>query len=105
MAAFRVSRTWPFGPSTSGITIAKHSIVWLNQFIDTGARYDQFLCPAPRTSTDIGQYDSPTRAPSGEAPVPDPGIGTSVSLMPSSWPGPSWPELSWLWRRAPRCCA
>ncbi|WP_444881531.1 poly(ethylene terephthalate) hydrolase family protein [Glutamicibacter halophytocola] len=53
MAAFRVSRTWPFGPSTSGITIAKHSIVWLNQFIDTGARYDQFLCPhrgPPRTS-------------------------------------------------------
>lgn len=45
-----------FAPNTSNTTIAKYSISWLKRFVDEDARYTQFLCPAPGTSTTISQY-------------------------------------------------
>ncbi len=44
-----------FAPNTSNTTIAKYSIAWLKRFIDDDTRYEQFLCPAPR-STAISEY-------------------------------------------------
>jgi predicted dienelactone hydrolase len=45
-----------FAPNSSNTTIAKFSISWLKRFVDDDVRYDQFLCPAPRTSTTISDY-------------------------------------------------
>ncbi|GAA4693776.1 cutinase (EC 3.1.1.74) [Promicromonospora umidemergens] len=47
-----------FAPSTNNTTIAKYSISWLKRFVDDDLRYDQFLCPAPSTSTTISEYRS-----------------------------------------------
>jgi len=38
-----------FAPNTSNTTIARTSIAWLKRFVDDDLRYQQFLCPAPRT--------------------------------------------------------
>ncbi|MFI6746395.1 alpha/beta hydrolase [Actinomadura luteofluorescens] len=42
-------------PNSPNTTIAKYSISWLKRYIDNDTRYDQFLCPAPRSST-ISEY-------------------------------------------------
>ena len=47
-----------FAPNTNNTTIAKYSISWLKRFVDDDLRYDQFLCPAPSTSTTISEYRS-----------------------------------------------
>jgi alpha-beta hydrolase superfamily lysophospholipase len=47
-----------FAPNTDNTTIAKYSISWLKRFVDDDLRYDQFLCPAPSTSTTISEYRS-----------------------------------------------
>ncbi|GAA4562250.1 lipase [Planotetraspora kaengkrachanensis] len=44
-----------FFPQTSNTTMAKYMISWMKRFIDNDTRYDQFLCPAPR-STAIQEY-------------------------------------------------
>jgi predicted dienelactone hydrolase len=44
-----------FAPNSSNTTIAKYSIAWLKRFVDNDTRYEQFLCPAPR-STAISEY-------------------------------------------------
>ncbi|GHC72477.1 lipase [Nocardiopsis terrae] len=47
-----------FAPNYSNTTIAKYSISWLKRFVDDDVRYDQFLCPPPRTGfgTDFSDY-------------------------------------------------
>ncbi|MFI6884160.1 bis(hydroxyethyl) terephthalate hydrolase [Streptosporangium canum] len=45
-----------FAPNTSNTTIAKYSISWLKRFIDDDTRYEQFLCPAPRSDRNISEY-------------------------------------------------
>ncbi|GAA1459659.1 dienelactone hydrolase family protein [Nocardiopsis exhalans] len=47
-----------FAPNVSNTTIAKYSISWLKRFVDDDVRYDQFLCPPPRTGigTDFSDY-------------------------------------------------
>lgn len=45
-----------FAPNTSNTTIAKFSISWLKRWVDNDTRYDQFLCPPPRTDFDISEY-------------------------------------------------
>jgi alpha-beta hydrolase superfamily lysophospholipase len=47
-----------FAPNTDNTTIAKYSLSWLKRFVDDDLRYDQFLCPAPSTSTTISEYRS-----------------------------------------------
>ncbi|MFJ3404186.1 alpha/beta hydrolase family protein [Promicromonospora sp. NPDC090134] len=47
-----------FAPNSDNTTIAKYSISWLKRFVDDDLRYDQFLCPAPSTSTTISEYRS-----------------------------------------------
>lgn len=47
-----------FAPNTSNTTIAQYSIAWLKRFVDSDTRYAPFLCPAPSTSTTIGEYRS-----------------------------------------------
>jgi alpha-beta hydrolase superfamily lysophospholipase len=47
-----------FAPNTDNTTIAKYSISWLKRFVDDDLRYNQFLCPAPSTSTTISEYRS-----------------------------------------------
>ncbi|MEU4385740.1 alpha/beta hydrolase [Promicromonospora sp. NPDC023805] len=47
-----------FAPNTDNTPIAKYSISWLKRFVDDDLRYDQFLCPAPSTSTTISEYRS-----------------------------------------------
>jgi predicted dienelactone hydrolase len=47
-----------FAPNSSNTTIAKYSISWLKRFVDNDTRYDQFLCPAPRTGSAISDYRS-----------------------------------------------
>ncbi|MER6810856.1 alpha/beta hydrolase [Spirillospora sp. NPDC000708] len=37
-------------------TIAKYSIAWMKRFVDNDARYDQFLCPAPKPDGAIAKY-------------------------------------------------
>ncbi|KAB2386117.1 dienelactone hydrolase family protein [Actinomadura montaniterrae] len=37
-------------------TIAKYSIAWMKRFVDNDARYDQFLCPAPKPDANIAKY-------------------------------------------------
>jgi alpha-beta hydrolase superfamily lysophospholipase len=37
-------------------TVARLSISWLKRFVDNDTRFDQFLCPAPATSSVISQY-------------------------------------------------
>ena len=37
-------------------TIAKYSIAWMKRFVDDDARYEQFICPAPRSNDDIAKY-------------------------------------------------
>ncbi|MGW4638545.1 alpha/beta hydrolase family protein [Sphaerisporangium sp. NPDC004334] len=44
-----------FFPQTSNTTMAKYMISWMKRFIDDDTRYDQFLCPAPR-SIAISEY-------------------------------------------------
>ncbi|MBA0126444.1 alpha/beta hydrolase [Haloechinothrix sp. YIM 98757] len=44
-----------FAPNYSNTTIAKYSISWLKRFVDNDTRYEQFLCPAPR-SRNIEEY-------------------------------------------------
>ena len=38
-----------FAPNTSNTPIARNSIAWLKRFVDDDTRYQQFLCPAPRS--------------------------------------------------------
>jgi pimeloyl-ACP methyl ester carboxylesterase len=47
-----------FAPNVSNTAIAKYSISWLKRFVDEDERYEQFLCPAPRTGigTDFSDY-------------------------------------------------
>ncbi|WP_017587815.1 alpha/beta hydrolase family protein [Nocardiopsis ganjiahuensis] len=47
-----------FAPNVSNTTIAKYSISWLKRFVDDDERYEQFLCPPPRTGigTDFSDY-------------------------------------------------
>ncbi|RJL36031.1 alpha/beta fold hydrolase [Bailinhaonella thermotolerans] len=45
-----------FAPNVSDTTIARFSISWLKRFIDNDTRYEQFLCPPPRVSTEISEY-------------------------------------------------
>lgn len=45
-----------FAPNTSNTTIAKFSISWLKLFVDNDTRYQQFVCPGPRTSTTVQEY-------------------------------------------------
>lgn len=47
-----------FAPNVSNTTIAKYSISWLKRFVDEDERYEQFLCPPPRTGfgTDFSDY-------------------------------------------------
>jgi predicted dienelactone hydrolase len=45
-----------FAPNSSNTTIAKYTLSWLKRFIDDDTRYEQFLCPIPRTSTTISDY-------------------------------------------------
>ncbi|TDC47919.1 alpha/beta hydrolase [Actinomadura sp. KC345] len=45
-----------FAPNSSNTTIAKFSISWLKRFVDNDTRYEQFLCPPPRTGLDISEY-------------------------------------------------
>jgi pimeloyl-ACP methyl ester carboxylesterase len=47
-----------FAPNVDNTTIAKYSISWLKRFVDDDLRYDQFLCPAPSTSSTINEYRS-----------------------------------------------
>jgi predicted dienelactone hydrolase len=47
-----------FAPNLPNTTIARQSISWLKRFVDDDLRYDQFLCPAPATSTTISEYRS-----------------------------------------------
>ncbi|MFD2796527.1 alpha/beta hydrolase family protein [Promicromonospora vindobonensis] len=47
-----------FAPNTDNTTIAKYSLSWLKRFVDDDLRYDQFLCPAPSSSTAIVEYRS-----------------------------------------------
>ena len=47
-----------FAPNSSNTTIAKYSIAWLKRFVDDDLRYDQFLCPAPPSTTAISEYRS-----------------------------------------------
>ncbi|NIZ91216.1 alpha/beta hydrolase [Kineosporiaceae bacterium B12] len=47
-----------FAPNSSNTTIAKYSIAWLKRFVDDDLRYDQFLCPAPTSTTAISEYRS-----------------------------------------------
>ncbi|MEU8271904.1 alpha/beta hydrolase [Sphaerisporangium sp. NPDC049002] len=44
-----------FFPQTSNTTMAKYMISWMKRFIDDDTRYEQFLCPAPRSSA-IEEY-------------------------------------------------
>ncbi|MEV7971069.1 alpha/beta hydrolase [Sphaerisporangium sp. NPDC088356] len=44
-----------FFPQTSNTTMAKYMISWMKRFIDDDTRYEQFLCPAPRSSA-IQEY-------------------------------------------------
>ncbi|GAA0249226.1 lipase [Saccharothrix mutabilis subsp. mutabilis] len=44
-----------YAPNSSNTTIAKYSISWLKRFIDDDTRYEQFLCPAPRSAA-ISEY-------------------------------------------------
>ncbi len=47
-----------FAPNVSNTTIAKYGISWLKRFVDEDERYEQFLCPPPRTGigTDFSDY-------------------------------------------------
>ncbi|MFD6096480.1 alpha/beta hydrolase family protein [Nocardiopsis flavescens] len=47
-----------FAPNISNTTIARYSISWLKRFVDDDTRYEQFLCPPPRTGigTDFSDY-------------------------------------------------
>ncbi|WP_369974576.1 alpha/beta hydrolase family protein [Nocardiopsis sp. FIRDI 009] len=47
-----------FAPNFSDTTIARFSISWLKRFVDDDLRYEQFLCPPPRTGwgTDFSDY-------------------------------------------------
>nr|WP_184293360.1 dienelactone hydrolase family protein [Nocardiopsis algeriensis] len=47
-----------FAPNLSNTVIAKYSISWLKRFVDEDTRYNQFLCPPPRTGfgTDFSDY-------------------------------------------------
>ncbi|WP_189245711.1 alpha/beta hydrolase family protein [Streptosporangium pseudovulgare] len=38
-----------FFPQTPNTTMAKYMISWMKRFIDDDTRYEQFLCPAPRS--------------------------------------------------------
>ncbi|MBB4932735.1 alpha-beta hydrolase superfamily lysophospholipase [Lipingzhangella halophila] len=38
-----------FAPNTNNTPIARNSIAWLKLFVDEDERYEQFLCPPPRT--------------------------------------------------------
>lgn len=38
-----------FAPNTSNTPIARSSVAWLKRFVDDDLRYQQFLCPAPRS--------------------------------------------------------
>jgi predicted dienelactone hydrolase len=44
-----------FFPNSPNTTMAKFMISWLKRFIDNDTRYEQFLCPAPR-SVAISEY-------------------------------------------------
>jgi alpha-beta hydrolase superfamily lysophospholipase len=37
-------------------TAAEYALSWLKRFVDNDLRYDQFLCPAPSTSSTISKY-------------------------------------------------
>ncbi|WP_165970743.1 alpha/beta hydrolase [Actinomadura sp. 6K520] len=37
-------------------TIAKYAIAWMKRFVDDDARYERFLCPAPRPDAGIAKY-------------------------------------------------
>jgi pimeloyl-ACP methyl ester carboxylesterase len=45
-----------FAPNSSNVTIAKYSISWLKRFVDGDTRYEQFLCPIPRTDSRISDF-------------------------------------------------
>ncbi|MEV4770288.1 alpha/beta hydrolase family protein [Micromonospora humida] len=45
-----------FAPNTPDTTIASFSISWLKRFVDEDVRYEQFLCPPPRTGVEISAY-------------------------------------------------
>ncbi|WP_433475187.1 alpha/beta hydrolase family protein [Spirillospora sp. CA-142024] len=38
-------------------TIAKYAIAWMKRFVDNDARYEKFLCPAPKPDNNIAQYE------------------------------------------------
>jgi dienelactone hydrolase len=47
-----------FAPNVSNTVIARYSISWLKRFVDEDERYEQFLCPPPRTGflSDFSDY-------------------------------------------------
>ncbi len=47
-----------FAPNISNTVIARYSISWLKRFVDDDTRYEQFLCPPPRTGfgSDFSDY-------------------------------------------------
>jgi dienelactone hydrolase len=45
-----------FVANTADATQAKFMIVWLKRYVDNDTRYEQFICPAPGTSTAISEY-------------------------------------------------
>lgn len=45
-----------FAPNSTNATISRYALSWLKRFVDDDTRYDQFLCPAPGTSSAISDY-------------------------------------------------
>ena len=45
-----------FAVNSPNTTVARTMIAWLKRFVDNDTRYEQFLCPAPGTSTAISEY-------------------------------------------------
>jgi predicted dienelactone hydrolase len=45
-----------FAPNIPNTTIAEFSIAWLKRFVDDDTRYDQFLCPGPKTGATVSQF-------------------------------------------------
>ncbi|MBA9001651.1 poly(ethylene terephthalate) hydrolase family protein [Thermomonospora cellulosilytica] len=55
-AYLEIARGGHMEPSAESDLVAKYTISWMKRFVDNDTRYDQFLCPAPRPSTQISEY-------------------------------------------------
>jgi alpha-beta hydrolase superfamily lysophospholipase len=82
-----------FAPNSPNTTIAKYSISWLKRFVDNDTRYEQFLCPAPRSSA-ISEYrDTCPHSGGGTTPTTAPGTTTTTAPPPTcQW----WQWWCWL---------